>query len=142
MRPRGLRTALAALLGLAAACLLAACSEPDLNRVDVTWNTDPPPRWGLYPGYRQEIPCPRGSTYQIDVYFKDKPLTGGAVADLGYGLAFRASAGSRDIEAVSEGRDHMTLFVTVREKDGTSRRQKVLRIDRAGEKIWFEFLKE
>lgn len=135
-------TALLRCLALAALLCLAACAEPDVNRIDVTWNTDPPPRWGLYPGYRQEIPCPKGSVYQVDVFFKDKPFTSCNVADLGYGLVFRPIAGARNIEGVSEGRDRMTLFVTVRGEKGESRRQVALRVERKGEKIWFEFPKE
>lgn len=122
--------------------LLAACGDPGLERIDVTWATDPPPRWGLYPGYRQEIPCPKGSVYHVDVYKDDKPFTGGSIGDPGWGLAFKPTAGARDIEAVGEGRDRLTLYVTLRNDKGEARRLTALRVERKGEKISFEFPKQ
>jgi len=123
------------------AFVLAGCGDPGLERVDVTWNTDPPPRWGLYPGYRQGIPCPKGAAYTVNVFFKGKPFTGGSVVDAGNALVFKPSAGSRDIEAQSEGRDRMTIYATLRSEKGESRRLLALRIERKGEKIYFEFPK-
>jgi hypothetical protein len=128
----------AALLALLA---LAGCADPGLERVDVTWETDPPPRWGLYPGYRQEIPCPKGAVYHVDVFFKGKAFTGGTVGDAGYTLTFKPAAGARDIEAEREGRDHMTIYATLRNAKGESRRLTALRIERKDDKIYFEFPK-
>lgn len=139
---RDLLRPLLLLAALCAAALLAACGQKGLERIDVTWNTDPPPRWGLYPGYRQEIPCPKGATYQVDLYRKDKPFTGGTVADLGYGLGFKPGAGAHDLEAVSEGRDHLTISVTLRDEKGQSSKQVALRVERKGDKIYFEFPKD
>jgi hypothetical protein len=128
-------------LGLLAALVLAGCADPGLERVDVTWETDPPPRWGLYPGYRQEIPAPKGASYRVDVFYKGKPFTGGTVSDAGYGLLFTPSAGAKDIEAERDGRDRMTLFATLRSGKGESRRLLALRIARKDDKIVFEFPK-
>jgi hypothetical protein len=77
-----------ALLALAL-CVLAACAAPGVERVGVTWETSPPPRWGLYPGYRQEIPCPKGAVYFVNVFHKGRDFTGGSVADAGSALVFR-----------------------------------------------------
>lgn len=130
---------LAGLLAVLLASLLAGCADPGLERVDVTWETDPPPRWGLYPGYRQEIPNPKGATYRVDVYYKGKPFTGGTVTDAGYALSFTPASGG--IEAEREGRDHMTIYATLRGKDGESRRLVALRISRKDSKLAFEFPK-
>lgn len=128
----------AALLALFA---LAGCADPGLERVDVTWETDPPPRWGLYPGYRQEIPCPKGAVYRVDVFFKGKVFTGGTVTDAGYTLAFKPAAGARDIEAERIDGDHLTIYATLRGDKGESRRLTALRIERKDDKIYFEFPK-
>jgi len=128
-------------LGLLAALALAGCADPGLERVDVTWETDPPPRWGLYPGYRQEIPAPKGASYRVDVFYKGKSFTGGTVSDAGYGLLFTPSAGAKDIEAERDGRDRMTLFATLRNGKGENRRLLALRIARKDDKIVFEFPK-
>ncbi|OIO01945.1 MAG: hypothetical protein AUJ49_06980 [Desulfovibrionaceae bacterium CG1_02_65_16] len=119
---------------------LAACGAPGIDRVDVTWDTDPPPRWGLYPGYRQEIPCPRGATYHIDVYSKGKAFTGAAIAASGGGLAFKPTAGARDIEAEAPDATHLVVYATLN-TDGQQNRRLVLRVERKGEKIYFEFPK-
>ena len=129
---------LTALLALSA---LVGCGSPGIDRVDVTWDTSPPPRWGLYPGYRQEIPCPKGAAYHINVYSKDKDFTGGTVADAGYGLVFRPTAGARDIGAEVQDRDHLTIYATLRDKNGEARRLLCLRVERKGDKIYFEFPK-
>lgn len=127
------------LLGVCAALALAGCADPGLERVDVTWETDPPPRWGLYPGYRQEIPAPKGASYRVDVFFKGKPFTGGTVSDAGYALNFTPSG--KDIEAEREGRDRMTVFATLRDGNGESRKLTALRISRKDGKLVFEFPK-
>lgn len=124
-----------------ATLLLAGCGDPGIKRIDVTWATDPPPRWGLYPGYRQEIPCPKGAVYLVDVYQADTPFTGGSVADAGYGLLFKATAGARDITAETPDRDHMNVYVTLRNTKGENRRLLALRVERKAEKIYFEFPK-
>lgn len=126
---------------VAAALTLAGCGAPGIDRVDVTWATDPPPRWGLFPGYRQEIPCPKGAVYLVDVYRKGKPFTGGSIVDRGSGLLFKASAGSRDIEAETLDRDRLHIYATLRDDKGGSSRLLALRVERKGEKIYFEFPK-
>lgn len=128
----------AALLALFA---LAGCADPGLERVDVTWETDPPPRWGLYPGSRQEIPCPKGAAYRVDVFFKGKAFTSGAVADAGDALTFKPAAGARDIEAERIDGDNLTIYATLRGDTGESRRLTALRVERKGDKIYFEFPK-
>lgn len=128
-------------IGLLWALALAGCADPGLERVDVTWETDPPPRWGLYPGYRQEIPAPKGASYRVDVYFKGKAFTSGTVSDAGYALLFQPSPGAKDIEAEREGRDRMTVYATLRNDKGESRRLTALRIALKGDKMVFEFPK-
>jgi len=118
---------------------LAGCADQGLERVDVTWETDPPPRWGLYPGYRQEIPCPKGATYHVDVFFKGKAFTSGTVGDAGYTLTFKP--GAKDIEAERTDGDHLTIYATLRGDKGESRKLTALRVERKGEKIYFEFPK-
>jgi len=125
----------------AAALLLVGCGAPGVDRIDVTWATDPPPRWGLFPGYRQEIPCPKGAVYLVDVYRKGKSFTGGSIGDMGSGLNFKATAGSRDIEAEILDRDHLHIYATLRDENGGSSRVLALRVERKGEKIYFEFPK-
>ncbi len=139
-----MRVLLQALLlaaALAAALLSAGCASAGVDRIDVTWVTDPPPRWGLYPGYRQEIPCPKGASYLVDLYRKGKPFTGGSVGDAGYGLVFKPVAGARDIEAETSDRDHMNIYAVLRDEKGGSQRVLALRVERKGEKIYFEFPK-
>jgi len=126
---------------LVALFALAGCADPGLERVDVTWETDPPPRWGLYPGSRQEIPCPKGAVYHVDVFSKGKAFTGGTVGDAGYTLVFKPAAGAKDIEAEREDPDHMTIYATLRNDKGESRRLTALRIERKEDKIYFEFPK-
>jgi hypothetical protein len=124
------------------AMLLCACSsQPGIERVDVEWVTDPPPRWGLYPGYRQEIPFRRGSAYRVHVYVNGKELTGGTVGDTGYSLAFLSTAGARDIDAEALGRDGLRLFVTLKNEKGESRRLPCLTVERKEDKIFFEMPK-
>lgn len=138
MRKR-VRVALCAAMAVLA-LVLAGCGDAGIERVDVAWLTDPPPRWGLYPGYRQEIPCPVGAGYHVDVYRKGKAFVGGTVT-AAYALSFVADPGARGIEAVRDGRDRMTVTVTVRSDKGESRSYTALRIERKGEKIYFEFPK-
>jgi len=126
---------------LLAALVLAGCGAPAIERVDVTWETDPPPRWGLYPGYRQEIPCPKGATYRIDVFRKGKPFTGGTIATLGPALSFKPMGGTRDIEAESVDGGRLNIYATLREAEGGSKRMLALRIERRDDKIFFEFPK-
>jgi hypothetical protein len=121
--------------------LLAGCADPGLERVDVTWETAPPPRWGLYPGYRQEIPCPKGASYLVNVFYKGKPFTSGTVADAGYTLTFKPAAGAKGIEAERDGGDRMAIYATLKGSDGKDRRLLALRVERAGDKIVFEFPK-
>lgn len=137
LRLRNILWAMALLTGLA----LAGCAEPGLDRVDVTWETDPPPRWGLYPGYRQEIPCPKGAVYRVDVFFKGKAFTGGSVSDTGSALAFQPTAGAKDIEVERDGRNRMALYAILRNENGQSRRLLALRIELKGDKMVFEFPK-
>jgi len=120
---------------------LVRCGPPGIERVDVTWATDPPPRWGLYPGYRQEIPCPKGAAYHINVFSEGKDFTGGTVADTGYSIAFRPTAGASDIEAEAQDRDHLNIYVTLRNEKGDARRLLCLRVERQGDKIYFDFPK-
>lgn len=138
---RGLLQTLMRTAALLALCALAGCADPGLERVDVTWETDPPPRWGLYPGYRQEIPCPKGAVYHVNVFFKGKAFTGGTVADAGYTLTFKPAAGARDIEAERIDGDRLTIYATLRNDKGESRRLTALRVERKGDKISFEFPK-
>ncbi|PKN06704.1 MAG: hypothetical protein CVU73_15685 [Deltaproteobacteria bacterium HGW-Deltaproteobacteria-8] len=125
------------------ALLLGACSgQPKIERVDVTWvSMEPSPRWGLYPGYRQEIPFKKGSAYQVDLYVKGKVITGGMVGDTGSSLAFRATAGARDIEAQSAGQGKLDISVTLKDEKGNSYRQLCLKVEHKDDKIWFEFPK-
>ncbi|MBA4358108.1 MAG: hypothetical protein C0405_10330 [Desulfovibrio sp.] len=133
--------ALAAVLG--ATVFLAGCSgEPGLDRVDVEWATDPPPRWGLYPGYRQMIPFKKGSAYHVHVYTGDTDFTGGTVADTGYSLAFRPTAGAKDIEAESLERYKLNIYVTMKNEKGEARRLLCLKVERQDDKIYFEFPKQ
>ena len=138
--PRRLTIALHA-AALLLVFVLAGCADPGLERVDVTWETDPPPRWGLYPGYRQEIPCPKGASYLVNVYSKGKPFTGGTVADAGRTLSFKPAAGAKGIEAERDGGDRMAIYATLKGSDGNDRRLLALRVERKGEKIYFEFPK-
>jgi len=122
---------------------LAGCSSPPkIDRVDVTWvSLSPPPRWGLYPGYRQEIDFKEGSAYQVDVYSGGQVLTGGMVGDTGYSLAFRPTAGARDIEAQLQGSAGLSLYVTLKDGKGGAQRLLCLKVERKGNKIFFEFPK-
>jgi len=123
--------------------LLAACSSaPKVDRVDVTWSSlSPSPRWGLYPGYRQEIEFKPGSAYQVDVYSAGKVVTGGMVGDTGSSLAFRPTAGARDIEAKPDGPGRLDISVTLKNEKGETFRMVCLKVERKGDKIWFEFPK-
>jgi hypothetical protein len=141
MQPfRIILTLTAVLLG---AALLGACSgSPKIERVDVAWvSVDPSPRWGLYPGYRQEIPFKKGSAYQVDLYVKGKVVTGGTVGDTGSSLAFRATAGARDIEATAAGQGRLDIFATLKDGSGKSYRLLCLKVEQKDDKIWFEFPK-
>lgn len=137
----GLRYCLCS-MGLLLGLLLAGCADPGLDRVDVTWETDPPPRWGLFPGYRQEIPCPKGAVYRVDVFSKGKAFTGGTVSDAGYALLFQPTAGARDIEAERDGRERMAIYAILRDENGKSRRLLALRIERKADTMVFEFPKK
>ncbi|MDR3639864.1 MAG: hypothetical protein P4L39_00920 [Humidesulfovibrio sp.] len=123
------------------ALALAGCGTPSIDRVDVTWEADPPPRWGLYPGYRQEIPCPKGATYRADVYFKGKSFTGATIASVGNRLVFKPTAGSRDIEAQIVDGTHLNIYATLHDENGKAHRQLALRIELLGDNISFEFPK-
>ena len=127
-----------AISSLLIALLLAGCGAPGIDRVDVTWETDPPPRWGLYPGYRQEIPCPKGASYHVDVFSKGRPFTGATVAEAGKGLIFKPTAGSRDIEVESDDPSRLSIYATLRDEGGAGRRLLALRVERRGDKIYFE----
>lgn len=141
MRPLRIILALAAVF--VGAWLLGACSSaPKVDRVDVTWvSLSPPPRWGLYPGYRQEIEFKAGSAYQVDVFSKGAVVTGGMVGDAGSSLAFRSTAGARDIEARSDGPGRLNIYVTLKNEKGESFRQLCVKVEHKGDKIWFEFPK-
>jgi hypothetical protein len=141
MRPsRIIQTLAVVLLGV---LLLGACSgQPKIERVDVTWvSLEPSPRWGLYPGYRQEIPFKNGSAYQVDMYVKGKVVTGGMVGDTGSSLAFRPTAGARGIEAQSAGQGRLDIFATLKDEEGKTTRVLCLKVEHKGDKIWFEFPK-
>lgn len=137
MRPfRKICILTAALLAL---LLLAACGgEPSLERVDVVWATDPPPRWGVYPGNRQEVPFQKGSSYHVRVYSAGREVTGGTVGDTGRALAFRPSVGAKDIEAVVQGADGLQIYATLRSDKGAALRVLALKVERQGDKIYFE----
>jgi len=141
MRPSRIILALAAIF--AGVWLLGACSSaPKVDRVDVTWvSLSPSPRWGLYPGYRQEIEFKAGSAYQVDVFSKGNVVTGGMVGDAGSSLAFRSTAGARDIEAKSDGPGRLNIYVTLKNEQGESFRMLCLKVEHKGDKIWFEFPK-
>lgn len=130
-------TLTAVLLG---ALLFSACSgQPGIERVDVTWvSLDPPPRWGLYPGSRQEVQFKKGSAYQVDVYSGGKVVTGGIMGDTGYSLAFRPTAGARDIEAQADGPGKLNIYVTLKDEKGGSYRLLCLKAEHKDDKIWFE----
>lgn len=132
------------LAALCAALLLAGCGrDPVIERVDVTWTSlDPAPRWGLYPGYRQELEFRKRSSYQVDVYVGGKKVTGGAVGDTGYSLAFLPGMGALDIEAEAAGPKGLNIFVTLKNEKSESRRLPCLKIERNDEKIWFEVPKQ
>jgi hypothetical protein len=141
MRPSRIILALSALL--LGCVLLAACGNaPKVDRVDVSWvSLSPPPRWGLYPGYRQEIEFKPGSAYQVDAYRAGKVVTGGMVGDTGSALVFRPTAGARDIEAKADGPGRLDLYVTLKNDKGESFRALCLKVERKGDRIWFEFPK-
>lgn len=128
---------------LAAALFLAACgTSPKIDRVDVTWSSlSPAPRWGLYPGYRQEIEFRPLSAYTVNMLSGGKVVTSGTVGDTGKSLAFVPAAGARDISAQSEGPGRLTLTVTLRDEKGGTHTQVCLKVERSGDKIWFEFPK-
>ncbi|MDO9630539.1 MAG: hypothetical protein Q7I92_01385 [Humidesulfovibrio sp.] len=141
MRPSRIILALTAVF--VGAWLLAACSSaPKVDRVDVTWvSLSPSPRWGLYPGYRQEIEFKAGSAYQVDVFSTGTVVTGGMVGDAGSSLVFRSTAGARDIEAKSDGPGRLNIYVTLKNEKGESFRMLFLKVEHKGDKIWFEFPK-
>ena len=122
---------------------LAGCSSaPKIDRVDVTWvSLSPPPRWGLYPGYRQEIDFRERSAYLVEVYSGGQVVTGGTVGDTGYSLAFVPTAGARDIEARLQGSAGLSLYVTLKDEKGGAQRLLCLKVERKGNKIFFEFPK-
>lgn len=132
-----------ALLFLALALLpaLAGCSRPGLERVDVTWETDPPPKWALYPGYRQEIPCPPGARYRIDAHLPGKVLASGYVKTSGSSVSFEADRTAQGL--VGESDDANRLLITAQTPDtgGGRARFTALRVERNGDKIVFEFPK-
>jgi len=80
---------------LAALCLAACGSPPKIDRVDVTWSSlSPAPRWGLYPGSRQEIEFRPLSAYTVNMLSGGKIVTSGTVGDTGTNLAFLPAAGA------------------------------------------------
>ncbi|MHC1699973.1 MAG: hypothetical protein AB9900_03205 [Humidesulfovibrio sp.] len=145
---RSMRSTLALSAALCAALFallaLSACGgEPGIERVDVTWvSLDPPPRWGLYPGYRQEVQFKSRSAYRVDVHSGGKVVTGGTVGDTGSSLVFLPAAGARDIEAQAAGRDALTIYATLKNDKGESRRLVCLKVERKDDKIWFEVPKQ
>lgn len=121
-------------------CLvLTGCSGPALERVDVTWETDPPPKWGVYPGSRQEIPCPLGASYRVDFVLKGKVFAKGTVRSVGQALHFEPAKGG-DLEVDEDG-NRLTLDVLLPADNGQRERRKALRVERDGEKIVFTVLK-
>jgi hypothetical protein len=141
MRPLRILLALsAALLGV---WLFSACSsQPDIERVDVTWvSLSPSPRWGLYPGYRQEIEYRKGSAYKVDVYSGGKVATSGIVGYAGSSLALLPAPGARDIGSQADGPGRLDIYVTLKDEKGESRRLLCLKVEQKGDKIWFEFPK-
>ncbi len=137
-----LQLALALLAALAVLPVLSGCSRPGLERVDVTWETDPPPKWGLYPGYRQEIPCPPGARYRVDAHLPGKVVASGYVKAAGAsGITFEADRTAQGL--VAESDDANVLLVTAQTPDtgGGRARYTALRVERKGDKIVFEFPK-
>lgn len=130
------RLALLALV-LFAALVLAGCGQPGVERVDVTWQTDPPPKWGLYPGYRQEIPCPIGAAYLVEMIVKGKVYTSGTVRSFGRSVLFTPASGAQGISAQSEG-DRLALVVTLPADKGERVRQTAVFISKNSDKIFFE----
>jgi len=122
---------------LLAVFLMAGCGDPGLERVDVTWQTDPPPRWGLYPGYRQEIPCPIGAAYLVEMIVKGKVYTSGTVRSFGRSVLFTPASGAQGISAQSEG-DRLALVVTLPADKGERVRQTAVFISKNSDKIFFE----
>lgn len=142
--PRTLHLLAALLLALgllAALPMLAGCSRSGLERVDVTWETDPPPKWGLYPGYRQEIPCPPGARYRVDAHLPGKIVATGYVKADAKGLSFEADRTAQGL--VGESDDANVLLITAQTPDtgGGRARYTALRVERKGDKIVFEFPK-
>lgn len=142
LRPRLWSILTVGLLVLCLAALAACSSAPTIDRVDVTWaSLSPPPRWGLYPGYRQEIDFRERSAYLVEVYSGGQVVTGGTVGDTGMSLAFVPTAGARDIEARLQGTGALSLYVTLKDEKGGAQRLLCLKVERKGGKIWFEFPK-
>jgi hypothetical protein len=139
MRP-SLRTVMA-VAAIVFVMMSLGCGTQGVDRVDVTWQSDPPPRWGLYPGYRQEIPCPAGASYQVDVFRKGKTFAGGTVTAVAGGLSFRPTAGAQSIQADALAPGRMNIYATVRGDDGESTRRLALRVERRDATIVFEFPK-
>lgn len=142
MRLRSLFPVRAFLLALSLLALpvLVGCSSPGLERVDVSWLTDPPPKWGLYPGYRQEIPCPAGAVYRVDAHLPGKVLASGLVKTTARGITFEADRTAEGL--VAESDDQTRLTITAQTPGGGGRaRWTALRVERRGDKIVFEFPK-
>ena len=121
-------------------CLvLTGCGGPALERVDVTWETDPPPKWGVYPGSRQEIPCPPGATYRVDVILKGQVFAKGTLRSAGNSLRCEPAKGGDLL--VDEGGNLLTVDLLLPADKGQRERRKTLRVEREGDKIFFTVLK-
>ncbi len=78
--------------------------------------------------------------YHVEVFRKGAPFTGGTLT-AAYALSFVPDPGARGIAAVRDGRDRMTVTVTLRDDKGGSQALTALRIERVAGKIYFEFPK-
>lgn len=141
MRP--LWIALIAIPVIVLAALLMRFGQEGVDRVDVQWDVDPPPRWGLYPGYRQGIPWKRGARYNIIAYTNDSPISTGTVTDLGMGLTYTPRTQAKSIEHDTPDADRLTLtLVNLDPKTGKPERQLFLNVERRGDTIFFAFPKD
>jgi len=118
------------------ALFLAGCGHSGVERVDVTWQTDPPPKWGLYPGYRQEIPCPVGAAYRVEMISKGAVIAGGTLRTYGNSTQFMPGKGAR-IETQDIG-GRLALVVVLPSDNGDTVRQTAIFITKDADKIIFE----